>query len=585
MRMLIGRLLLVVLLCGAGRGFAQGGPPALPALDAKASAILGRTWRRAAARDPNIGARDLYEFFLTAVSHGWRPEHWPEIINLAEELHDRDPASPTYGNYRWYRREARVNDRNAVEFSMQSASLAWVLYRNRLPAEARTQLASALALGAEGMLRHKVDVSYTNIFLMRLANCILIGEATQRPDLVAQGRRWLDEWNDYTRKNGIHEFNSPTYYGTDLDDLGALGNYAQAPEVRAAAEQALLLFWNDIASNWFAPYQGIAGAHSRDYGFLTGHGYLDQALARAGWIDAHVIGESHPAIDDLTFWRPPPQLREQAENGSPRFFVHSWGPHPWERTAHYVGKDFSLGSSGAGYGAQDKVLALTLSGGPRMPIVNFSLDYRDDPYGQKKMGTADGHAKLTHLLPFIASVQQGPEALLVAFYNPARAKNPAGGNQPIEYAGMNANFVLPAAAALWDRHGPLAAGATVHVERRSPLFLHYGRTAAALLFVAARDDAGKDVRAAVVRDGQAVAAARLTAVLAAGRPRRPVWVAVWVRAAENIETDDEFAAFRTKFLESARGAAVSAGHEIDVTVPGESAPLHLRIDPKRERRS
>lgn len=563
---------------------AQIAPPNYPPLDAKAIAAFDRTWERRQKRAPSSGARDLYEFFLTVVAHNWRPEKWAAIVMLVEELHDRDPASPTYGNYRWYWREPKPNDRNALEFSMQSASLAWAAYRDRMPEDARRALADAFALSAEGLVRHKIDVGYTNIFLMRLANCILIGETTGRPELVARGRAWFDEWFAYTRANGVHEFSSPTYYGTDLCDLGALANYAQTPAVRAQAEAALRLLWTDIAANWFEPYRGIAGAHSRDYGFLTGHGYLDQALLRAHWLEGNASGETHPAIDDVVFWNPPAELRA-AIPAAPRVVTQRFGPQPWERATHYVGKNFTLGSSGTGYGAQDKVLTLTLAGGPQMPLVNFALDYHRDPYGQAKLATADGHSKLTHLLPFIASVQRGPEALLLASYDPATARNPIGGKTLIVYDGINANFVLPAAAELSDAHGPLAGGETVALAENSLLFLRYQDTAAALAFVVTRDDAGQPARIAVVRDGAKVGAARLTATLAEGKPRGSVLAAMWVRATEGIGSDEAFAKFRADFLRASERTKISlTGDTLDISVAGLAAPLRLSADLAHEKR-
>jgi hypothetical protein len=557
--------------------------PTYPALNTKELAAYDRTWKRLSNRDPNLGARDVFAFLLDGIAHDWRPDHWPAVLALGEELHDADPASATYGNYRWYWREPKPNDRNAVEFSMQSASLAWVAYHDRLPPELQPRFAAALALGAEGMLRQKVDVSYTNIFLMRIANCILIGENIARPDLVARGRAWFDEWLAYTRANGIHEFSSPTYYGTDLTDLGALAKFARDPDVRRKAEAALRLVWTDIAAHWFAPHQGIAGAHSRDYGFLIGHGYLDQALLRAGWIDAAVATESHATIDDLTFWAPPAEIRALA-NELPRTVVQRWGEKPWERATHYVGRTFSLGSSGAGYGAQDKVLALTFSGGPKTPITSFSLDYRRDPYGQTKMGTADGHAKLTHLLPFVASVQRGPEVLLVASYDPAHSRNPAGGKAPIAYAGIGATFVLPKAVQLFDVHGPVADTGTIPFDNGAPLFVRQGDTAAALVFVTTRADRGQPARIELVRDGDAAGAQRLTAVLAEATPVAPVAAVVWVRAAENITTDEAFALFCEQFLAAVKRTKHTTAAKIEVLVPGRTGELQIVADPLREQR-
>ena len=564
---------------------AQSAAPDYPPLTAKATAEFDRAWERYQKREPNSGSRDLCNFLLTVVAHNWRPEKWAPLIDLIEELHDRDPASPTYGNYRWYWREPKPNDRNAVEFSMQTAGLAWVCYRDRFPEVARTKLAAAFALCGEGMMRHKIDVSYTNIFLMRLSNCILIGEATGDDKLVAFGRARFDEWLAYTRANGIHEFSSPTYYGVDVEDLGALANFTKLPDVRAKAEAALRLFWTDIAANWFAPYQGIAGAHSRDYGFLTGHGELDRHLIRARWMPGEIGGETRPALPDVTHWTPPASVRAAVPD-APRVVAQQWGSHPWERATHYVGRHFTLGTAGAGYHAQDKVLALTLGGGPQMPIVNFSLDYRRDPYGQGKIPTADGHQKLTHLLPFVCSVQRGAEALLLASYDPAKARNPAGGKAPIDYASVWATFVLPTAAEFSDAHGPLAKDAPeVTLAADSPLFLRYGDTVAALRFVFARDDTGQPAKIVLARDGGKIAAARVTAVLADAAPRARVVVAVWVRAAEGINDDAAFGAFRQSCLDaSARAVATLHGDRAEVSLPGLAAPLKLAADLRKEER-
>ena len=227
-----------------------------------------------------------------------------------------------------------------------------------------------------------------------------------------------------------------------------------------------------------------------------------------------------------------------------------------------------------------------MAGGPQLPIVAFSLEYRDDPYGQSKMGTADGHQKLTHLLPFIASVQRGPEALLVASYDPAKARNPAGGRAPIAYAHVWANFVLPATAQLFDAHGPIANAPSVALASDSPLFLRFGETAAMLMFVVTQDETGRAAPPVVVRDGAKINAQRFAAVLADRTPRGRVTAAVWVRAAEGITTDESFAAFRAGCLRARDQVAIQsgAGRSLDVRVPGLLAPLQVSVDLEPARR-
>ena len=570
----------LALVLGLGIGLvarAQSQAPVYPPLDAKGEAELAKQWRDLKRKRPDDSSRGLYGFILTALAHNWQPKSVTEAIDLVEQMHDRDKASAGYGNYRWYWHDTKPNDLNAVQFCMQEASLAWILYRDRLDDAGRAKLSEALALGSEGVVRQKVAVSYTNIFLMRAANAILIGESTGAPKLALQGKAWFNEWIEYVRANGNHEFSSPTYYGVDAEDLGSLVLYSQDPEVRDKASKALNFLWTDIAANWFEPHQGISGANSRDYGFLLGHGYLDQHLVRSGWIKGNVEGESRPVLDDITHVSPPPGLREQWGK-LPRMVSQQYGPTPAERAFHYVGRHFSLGSAGKSYGAQDRMLALTFDGGPKQPIASFSLDYRNDPYGQGKIETSHGHGKLTHLIPLIASVQRGPEVLQVVYLDPAHTPNPSGLKEPIRYAGVWANLVLPAEVSVWTSQGPVRAGDEIPLPANAPVYLRSGSVVAAVRFVIAKEDTGRDAELSLIRDGSKLGAQRLSLLLAQGEPKKPVCAALWVRAAEDID-DEGFARFRAWFSEANSEASASEGDGlVRVSVPGLEGTLKLRLN-------
>jgi hypothetical protein len=179
-----------------------------------------------------------------------------------------------------------------------------------------------------------------------------------------------------------------------------------------------------------------------------------------------------------------------------------------------------------------------------MPIVNFSFDYRRDPYGQRKILTGGGHLKLTHLVPFVASVQRGPEVMLLAAFTPGGKGRPADGD------GIGATFVLPLAAEVWegDRSLPPPTAATGQpLAAGAPLFLRYGDVAAMIRVMLARNDSGRPARLLLARDGQVCDAQRVTAQLADGPPQGPVLAAVWVRAAEGLD-EASFAAFRRACL-------------------------------------
>ncbi|MFI5336044.1 MAG: hypothetical protein ACHQ5A_04630 [Opitutales bacterium] len=561
---------------------AQTPAPAYPALNAKEAAELDKEWGRIRQRRPLDGSREIYAFLLTAAARGWHPERLPAVIDLAEEMHETDPAKKGYGNYRWHWNDPAPDDFNSVEFCLQTAGLTWVLYRDRLVPEARAKLAAAIALGTKGLLGHKVPVDYDNIFLMRLANAVLIGQSTGRPELVARGAAWLEEWLAQVRRDGLHEFSSPTYYGVDLAVLGSLVRYADDPGIRAKAAAAHAFLWTDIAANWFEPHQGITGPCSRDYGFLTGHGYLDQQFVRAGWIRGGVTGESRPVLDDVTYVDPPPGVRAQWGPGT-RVVARHYGAKPAELAVHYVGRHFTLGSAGEAYGAQDRMFALTFDGGPRQPIANFSFDYRDDHYGQDRIRTSGGHSKLTHLVPFVASVQRAAEVLFAGSVDPQTTPNPAGRNQPMAYAGVWATLVLPREVEVWQGGHPVATGAEVPLQPAEPVFLRAGDVAAAVRFVLVRDDHGRSPGVSLIRDGDGLGAQRLSAVLAPGKPGQPVLAALWVRAAEGLD-DKTFAAFCTAFARDNAGAQGAEQEGVlTLAVTGAMGPLKIEADLRTRR--
>jgi hypothetical protein len=524
----------------------------------------------------NTGTRDLFRFVLEVAARGGDLRMAEGALALAKQKREPAPTSNLYGNYAWYWNDAHPIDRNAVEFSMQSASVCWMLFRDRLSEKVRAQLESEIRYAVEGIRRHKVSVSYTNIYLMKAANCILLGEHLPDETLAKEGQAMLDDWLDYTSRFGIHEYSSPTYTGVDLGSLGLLVKYPRDAAVRAKAEKALHLLWTEIAANWFEPFEGIAGTHSRDYDFLRGHGLLDRYLEKAGWLTPSKPSAPDIFID-LSAWTPPAEIRAIAHT-VPRFVFQRWGETPWEHSTHYLGRNFSLGSTGAGYGQQDKTLTVNLALGPQAPVVNFAMDERGDPYGQAKVLTGGGHMKLTHLVPFLTSVQQGADALLLACQNPQK--------KPSAFAtSLESNLVFPTAATPWLADGPLrfAEGETRHnLPPDTTLFLRAGDVAVALRYVAALDCTGRPAPLAVVRDGDKASAMRFTAFHAEQPSNQRAVVAVWIRVAEGLD-EPAFAQFR-ETCAAAQTPVKIAGDHIEVKAPAKHGSLTLAADLKAEKR-
>ena len=62
---------------------------------------LDAMWPRVAQPDDQVGIRGVFRFALESAGLNWRPERIAPALDLARRMQDLDPASKTYGNFRW----------------------------------------------------------------------------------------------------------------------------------------------------------------------------------------------------------------------------------------------------------------------------------------------------------------------------------------------------------------------------------------------------------------------------------------------------------------------------------------------------
>jgi hypothetical protein len=555
----------------------QSAPPP-PYAEAELASIgrrLDGQWRRIEP-EVKVSVREFFAIALDAAAAGWHPERVERAFELARKAQDKDEKSKTFGNFLWNWTDERVIDRNSVEFCMQKGSLLWMFYRDRLSEKARGQLEELIRFSVEGIRRHGVNAGYTNIFLMKIWNCIALGENTGRPDLAEEGRRMLDEWLAAVARTGVREYLSPTYTAVDLESLSLLAKFSRDEGVRKKALAALEFLWTDIAANWFPPAERLGGAHSRDYDYLTGHGMLDEWVRDAGWPEGKTPGARYLSVfQELCRWSPPREVLQRAGGAVPRFVRQRWGDRPGQWASQHVGRAFALGAAGACYWNMDKSLVLNWAGGAKVPTTQFFLDGRGDPYGKSKIAESGAHSKSLHLMPFVAAVQRGPEVLHLAaldmgWKNVGHAKE--------EVRQLAAHFILPSAVQVWkgeertDTPGPLPVEGTV--------YLRNGGVAVGLRFLHVVDGAGKPGRLEWARDGEAFGAMRLTCMLAEGKPEGRAAVVLWVRAAEGLD-DAGFARFRKEFA-SAGGKAQAEKGTLRCEAAGLRGPMRIEADLEKQ---
>ncbi|PAS97908.1 MAG: hypothetical protein CGU28_02920 [Candidatus Dactylopiibacterium carminicum] len=387
---------------------------------------------------------------LDAMAVGAPSEQLARLLAALPSLLDRDPTSKTYGNIRWYQGDARVVDRNGIEFVTRKAALAWLCYRDALPPVQREQLRELLELARIGVPRHAVRISYTNIFLMKTWNLIALGEGLDDPELARQGYAMLADWLAHTRRPGINEYFSPSYYDIDLENLALIHNLSRDSAARRLARAELDWLWHDIALNWYRSAERLGGTHSRDYNRLFNTSNLNRWVLRAGWSTSEEQASlpSDGPYESMAWAPPPASAARWLEGPFPRRITGRWGEEPEKRHTHFLGREFSIASAESGYyaGHDNSPLVINLGRGQAVPIINFFMDGRRDHYGQNKtLEAGSGHMKALHLRPFLSSVQRDNAVLFLASM---RDPSP-------ELVALESVVTLPADAEYWLDDRPL----------------------------------------------------------------------------------------------------------------------------------
>ena len=549
----------------------------LPELAGKLAAHEETFWKQCDRPVPaeTVTSRDLFAYALVLAEADEHPERLDRLFALAEKMQDRDPKSKGYGNFWWAWRDGKVTDANAVDFSMRGGALLWLKHQDFVPAPERSRLRALLELAVQGCLRHKVPESYSNIAIMNAGDLILLGETLGRPEVAAEGYARLDRVFRYTQANGIHEYNSPTYTGVDLDGLGIIEAYCQRDSGRVEARALLKLFWSDVALNWFPPAQKLAGTQSRTYDYVRGLGGLDQNLILAG-----ILAEPLPMNIDMIFsaqakWSPGDDIRKLSDQ-FPRVVRESWGDKWWQSRTHYVLPDVTLSSSAAAYGGRmDMPMTLDLPGDRGSVRGYFIADGRNDPYGKIPL-PAGPHKKAFHLDPFWTAAQRGGDALGLAVYRQQDIPDIA--------TTLVSNFVLPLDVdGIWvgDQRVQFEKdnASSVPVKPGETVVLRKGEAVVGLRVPWSRGLDGNAAPVFLVNDGNVFGAMRV-AVEHVATGAKPAFsgvnagAAFWVRVGDGIKTEEDFTVWRKQF--AAATATMEIGvDKIRLQAAGADGPLSV----------
>jgi hypothetical protein len=390
---------------------------------------------------------------LTHIAHdmfalGRDPGAAESLMERAFAEQPMDPQSARYGTVPWsVGVRAASEDPNAIEFTCLPMGTIMTRYHAQLSLGFIRDITPHLRAALAAIRQHNVPVAYTNIYLMKISNLLLLGQAIGDDEAVKLGLGDLNMWIDYTRTNGIGEYNSPTYGETQINSAQIAYANTSNPEAQAKLKTVLDFLWADVCANYYPPTEQVAGASSRDYDFLYGTGPLDRYLyiegLRSDLPTGTLINDmSGPFCDAVESPYVIPAKILALAKETEKSFVSGYGPGATDdRTLCCTGA-FSVGTAGAAYGPQDREIGIRFGSAKKLPVVSVFLDRFDDPDGSVRIQGKDSHSKPEHIRLTGAVAQDKGSVLAVYDLAANVGKN--------DYQSLGLNLVLPAHAdGLW----------------------------------------------------------------------------------------------------------------------------------------
>jgi hypothetical protein len=258
--------------------------------------------------------------------------------------------------------------------------------------------------------------------------------------------------------------------------------------------------------------------------------------------------------------------------------VQRWGEQPEQRAVNWIGRHVSLASSGMARSRDERTLVANLGDSPAVPQLTLFMEGRRDPYGYKKQVGG----KALHLMPFIATVQRGPEVLQVLSDNPLKSDSR---NKPGDLVNFVTHFTVPAVAEVWSGDARVEPGSVARPTRLAPgapVYVRLGDAVIGLRWLVATTTTGEPAALEFIEDAVGGVARRLTLTHSATEPQGRATLAVWLRAAEGLDAAG-FAAWRKMFSTKPAQAKIS-GDVVVAEVAGAAGALRIEADVLRSER-
>ncbi|SFS13401.1 hypothetical protein SAMN05421771_2294 [Granulicella pectinivorans] len=188
-----------------------------------------------------------------------------------------DPKTKWYGTFRRTPSEP-LPPANAIDFNQfdpnwrvfigTTFQMILADFPERIPAALAQRLYQSIDIAVKGEKQEgRLTPTYTNPALMYGALWDFIAAHNHDTGRLAEATAWNAEvYRLFKLHNAFGEYNSPTYYGTDLYGLGLWRIYGSSPAMRAHGAEMEATLWTDIADFYQPNLRNIAGPYDRSYG-------------------------------------------------------------------------------------------------------------------------------------------------------------------------------------------------------------------------------------------------------------------------------------------------------------------------------
>ena len=225
-----------------------------------------------------------------------------EGLNAVLKEQFLDKAQPWYGTYRRTPEEPEPAgaatvmwanyDPNWRVFIGTTFEMILIEYPERIPADLAARMYAAIDRALEGEMKHgRLVPSYSNIAIMYGALWDFAAVHDNNADWKQKSAAWIEEVGRlFHQHNAFNEYNSPTYYGTDLYGLALWRSYGSTADIRDLGASIEGRLWTDIADFYHPGLRNIAGPYDRSYGMD-----METYVAVAGlWMRALLPADKAP---------------------------------------------------------------------------------------------------------------------------------------------------------------------------------------------------------------------------------------------------------------------------------------------------